>query len=168
MTDVVSSEKRSQMMSGIRSKDTQPEMIVRRALHARGFRYRLHVKDLPGKPDLVFPRYRSVVMVHGCFWHGHNCHLFKVPGTRTEFWLGKIERNRKRDAEVRAALHALGWRVLEVWECELRAARRDDYVPVVERIAVWLSSSSFNDGNGVHGKSSAAFHRRSSEIPDRR
>lgn len=146
MTDVVSSEKRSQMMSGIRSKDTRPEMIVRRALHARGFRYRLHVKDLPGKPDLVFPRYRSVVMVHGCFWHGHDCHLFKVPGTRTEFWLGKIGRNRERDAEVRTALHALGWRVLEVWECELRTAKKADYLPVVERIAAWLCSGDLNNG----------------------
>jgi len=141
MTDVVSSEKRSQMMSGIRSKDTQPEMIVRRALHARGFRYRLHVKDLPGKPDLVFPRYKSVVLVHGCFWHGHDCHLFKVPGTRTEFWLGKIGRNRERDGEVKAALTSLGWRVLEVWECELRAARKAGYLPVVERIATWLCSA---------------------------
>lgn len=141
MTDVVSSEKRSQMMSGIRSKDTRPEMIVRRALHARGFRYRLHAKDLPGKPDLVFPRYRSVVMVHGCFWHGHDCPLFKVPGTRTEFWLGKIGRNRERDAEVRQALAGLGWRVLEVWECELRAAKKAGYLPVVDRIVEWLCSA---------------------------
>ncbi len=147
MTDVVSSEKRSQMMSGIRSKDTRPEMIVRRALHARGFRYRLHVKDLPGKPDLVFPRYRSVVMVHGCFWHGHSCHLFKVPSTRTEFWLAKIGRNRERDAEVRQALAGLGWRVLEVWECELRDARKAGYQPVVERIAEWLCSGDLNKGN---------------------
>lgn len=147
MTDVVSSEKRSQMMSGIRSKDTRPEMIVRRALHARGFRYRLHVKDLPGKPDLVFPRYRRVVMVHGCFWHGHNCHLFKVPSTRTEFWLAKIGRNRERDAEVRQALAGLGWRVLEIWECELRDARKAGYQPVVERIAEWLCSGDLNKGN---------------------
>ncbi len=145
MTDVVSSEKRSQMMSGIRSKDTQPEMIVRRALHARGFRYRLHVKDLPGKPDLVFPRYRSVLLIHGCFWHGHDCHLFKVPGTRTEFWLGKIGRNRERDADVKKALAELGWRVLEVWECELRAARKDGYLPVVERVAAWLSSTALDN-----------------------
>ena len=134
-------------MSGIRSKDTRPEMIVRRALHARGFRYRLHVKDLPGKPDLVFPRYRSVVMVHGCFWHGHSCHLFKVPSTRTEFWLAKIGRNRERDAEVRQALAGLGWRVLEVWECELRDARKAGYQPVVERIAEWLCSGDLNKGN---------------------
>ncbi|WP_057975570.1 very short patch repair endonuclease [Pseudomonas lactis] len=145
MTDVVSSEKRSQMMSGIRSKDTQPEMIVRRALHARGFRYRLYVKDLPGKPDLVFPRYKSILFIHGCFWHGHDCHLFKVPGTRREFWLSKIDRNRERDAEVKLALAALGWRVMEVWECELRAARKAGYTPVVEQIVDWLSSSSLGD-----------------------
>lgn len=136
-------------MSGIRSKDTQPEMIVRRALHARGFRYRLHAKDLPGKPDLVFPRYKSVVLIHGCFWHGHNCHLFKVPGTRTEFWLGKIGRNRERDAEVKLALTTLGWRVLEleVWECELRAVRKIGYAPIVERIATWLTSPALGDEN---------------------
>lgn len=146
MTDVVSPEKRSRMMAGIRAKDTKPEMIVRRALHARGFRYRLHAPELPGKPDLVFPKYRSVVMIHGCFWHGHDCPLFKVPGTRTEFWLAKIGRNRERDAEVRQALAALGWRVLEVWECELRAARKADCLPVVERVAAWICSGDPNNG----------------------
>lgn len=156
MTDVVSSEKRSQMMSGIRSKDTRPEMIVRRALHARGFRYRLHAKDLPGKPDLVFPRYKSVVMVHGCFWHGHDCPLFKVPGTRTEFWMAKIGRNRERDAEVRQALAGLGWRVLEVWECELRAAKKAGYLPVVERIAAWLCSAADQHHGNPAWKASAS------------
>ncbi|QJD59967.1 DNA mismatch endonuclease Vsr [Pseudomonas sp. gcc21] len=138
MTDVVSSEKRSQMMSGIRSKNTGPEMIVRRELHARGFRYRLHAKELPGKPDLVFPRYRCVVMVHGCFWHGHDCHLFKLPGTRVDFWLAKINRNRQRDIEVREALQAQSWRVLEVWECDLRASKKFGYIPLVDRIENWI------------------------------
>jgi len=138
MTDIVSPEKRSQMMSGIRAKNTRPEMIVRRALHARGFRYRIHVKDLPGKPDLVFARYKSVLFIHGCFWHGHDCHLFKVPGTRTEFWQAKIQKNRENDAKAKAALAALGWRVLEVWECDLRATKKQDYEPVVSRVSQWL------------------------------
>jgi DNA mismatch endonuclease (patch repair protein) len=138
MTDIVSPEKRSQMMSGIRAKNTRPEMIVRRALHARGFRYRIHVKDLPGKPDLVFPRYKSVLFIHGCFWHGHDCHLFKMPGTRTEFWQAKIQKNRENDAKAKAALAALGWRVLEVWECDLRATKKQDYEPVVARVSQWL------------------------------
>lgn len=140
MTDIVSPEKRSQMMSGIRGKNTRPEMIVRRALHARGFRYRIHVNDLPGKPDLVFRRYKSVLFVHGCFWHGHDCHLFKMPRTRTEFWQGKIQRNRENDAKVKDDLALLGWRVLEVWECDLRASKSADYEPVVTRIIEWLRS----------------------------
>lgn len=128
-------------MSGIRSKNTGPEMIIRRALHARGFRYRLHVTSLPGKPDLVLPRYRCVVMVHGCFWHGHDCHLFKLPRTRVDFWLAKINRNRERDIEVREALTALGWRVLEVWECEIRASKKDGYIALVDRIERWICSA---------------------------
>lgn len=127
-------------MSGIRSKNTGPEMIVRRALHARGFRYRLHAKELPGRPDLVFPRYRCVVMVHGCFWHGHDCHLFKLPSTRVDFWLAKINRNRQRDVEVREELQARGWRVLEVWECDLRNSKKSGYIPLVDRIENWICS----------------------------
>lgn len=140
MTDVVSPEKRSQMMSGIRAKNTRPEMIVRRALHARGFRYRLHVKDLPGKPDLVFPRYGAVLFIHGCFWHGHACPLFKVPSTRTEFWVKKIDRNRENDAKARALLEERGWQVLEVWECELRASKKQDYEPIIQKLSAWLQS----------------------------
>lgn len=126
-------------MSGIRSKNTLPEMIVRRALHARGYRYRIHVKDLPGKPDLVFPRYRSVLFIHGCFWHGHDCPLFKMPMTRTDFWEKKIGRNRENDANARAALNSMGWRVMEVWECELRASKKSGYLPVVYGVTQWLS-----------------------------
>jgi DNA mismatch endonuclease (patch repair protein) len=108
------------MMSGIRSKNTQPEMIVRRALHARGFRYRLHAKDLPGKPDMVFPRYRCVLLIHGCFWHGHNCQYFKVPKTRTKFWLEKIRSNQTRDTLAVEQLLATGWSVIILWECSLK------------------------------------------------
>ena len=108
-------------MSRIRSKDSKPEMIVRRYLHNNGFRFRLHVKDLPGKPDLVFKKYRTVVFVHGCFWHGHQgCRYFVVPKTRTDWWLRKIEWNKEKDRLNRENLERDGWNVLEVWECELR------------------------------------------------
>lgn len=120
MADIVPKAKRSQMMAGIKGKDTRPEMLVRRALHARGYRFRLHRKDLPGKPDIVLPKYRTVIFVHGCFWHGHDCHLFKWPKTREEFWREKIGQNMKRDAETVAALWARGWQTIICWECALR------------------------------------------------
>ena len=99
MTDIVDKATRSRMMSGIRGKDTRPEVLVRKALHALGFRYRLHNKSLPGKPDLSFPKYKAVIFIHGCFWHGHSCRYFKVPKTRTDFWQDKINSNRLRDAQ---------------------------------------------------------------------
>jgi DNA mismatch endonuclease (patch repair protein) len=121
MPDVVSPETRSRMMSGIRGKDTQPELRLRRALHHDGFRYRLHVKDLPGRPDIVFPRYKAAVFVHGCFWHGHlGCKYFKVPATRTDFWLTKIGANQMRDGNDRLCLESAGWRTCVVWECATR------------------------------------------------
>jgi DNA mismatch endonuclease (patch repair protein) len=121
MADVVSPEVRSRMMSGIRGKDTKPEMIIRRGLHARGFRFRLHDKRLPGRPDLVLPKYRAAILVHGCFWHGHGCHLFKWPKTREQFWRMKIEANQHRDARALELLEAAGWRSFVIWECELRS-----------------------------------------------
>ena len=137
MADVVSPEVRSRMMSGIRGKDTKPEWLVRRALHARGFRYRLHARGLAGRPDLVLPRYRAVVFVHGCFWHGHDCRYFRLPGTRTEFWQGKITRNRSNDVRNRASLLEAGWRVAVVWECVLRGAGHD-VDAVADTLATWL------------------------------
>ena len=119
MADIVDRETRSRMMSGIRGKDTKPEILVRKALHAAGYRFRLHRKDLPGKPDIVLPRYRTVVFVHGCFWHGHKCKHFKWPKTREDFWREKIMRNMERDREAVAALEKLGWTVKVVWECEV-------------------------------------------------
>ena len=108
-------------MSRIRSKDTKPEMIVRKFLHGQGFRYRLHVKDLPGKPDIVLPKYKTVIFIHGCFFHGHkDCKYFVVPKTRTEWWVNKINGNIANDAKAFEALNKLGWKVLEVWECELK------------------------------------------------
>lgn len=107
-------------MGRIKNKNTQPEMIVRRLIHAMGYRYRLHVKELPGKPDLVFPRREAVIFVHGCFWHRHeDCKLARVPKTRLDFWVPKLEGNRLRDARIEHALRALGWRVMTVWECQL-------------------------------------------------
>ena len=119
--DIISPEKRSALMSRIKGKDTRIELEVRRGLHALGFRYRLKRKArLPGRPDIVLPRYRTVVFVHGCFWHGHNCHLFRWPKSRPDFWKQKITANRDRDRKVAGQLESLGWHVETVWECELR------------------------------------------------
>lgn len=120
MTDFLSPAERSDRMSRIRGKDTQPELALRKILHKLGLRYRLHGAALPGKPDLVFPRYRTVVFVHGCFWHRHaGCNIASTPKSNTPFWLEKFEKNIARDARVAAQLEAEGWRVLVVWECEL-------------------------------------------------
>lgn len=135
MADVVPPEVRSRMMSGIRGKDTQPEWLVRLALHARGFRYRLHVRDLPGCPDIVLPRYRVVVFIHGCFWHGHDCPMFRWPKTRADFWQVKIGRNQSNDERHLAALRMAGWRVAIVWECALRGR-----VDVGTMLAEWINS----------------------------
>lgn len=108
------------MMAGIRSKNTSPEVLLRKMLHQRGLRFRLHRKNLPGSPDLIFPRYRVAVFVHGCFWHGHECHLFKWPKTRAEFWKKKIIGNRDRDSSTADKLTRMGWKVLVAWECDLR------------------------------------------------
>ena len=137
MVDVVDTATRSRMMSGIRGRDTKPERVIRSLLHRRGFRFRIDVRDLPGRPDIVLPRYHAAVFVHGCFWHGHTCPLFKWPQTRPEFWRAKIARNRANDAKALAALAALGWRVAVIWECALRGADHDPQA-VVERLAAWL------------------------------
>ena len=115
--DVVDAATRSRMMAAIKGRDTKPEMIVRRGLHRRGFRFRLHDRALPGRPDLIFPRHRAVIFVHGCFWHGHDCPFFRWPKSRPEFWRAKIGANIERDRAVRTALRAADWRVLTVWEC---------------------------------------------------
>ncbi|HEY2961664.1 MAG TPA: very short patch repair endonuclease [Pyrinomonadaceae bacterium] len=144
MADVVDSETRSRMMAGIRGKDTQPELLIRRALHRRGFRYRLHVASLPGKPDLVFPRQHAVIQVNGCFWHCHECHLFKWPSSRVQFWRTKIMRNREKDAEASAALVRAGWRVLTVWECAFKGRTRRKEDDVITDVATWLVSGRGN------------------------
>lgn len=141
MTDVHTSAQRSANMSAIRSRNTKPELLVRRMLFAQGFRYRLHVKKLPGAPDLVLTKYRTAIFVHGCFWHGHNCHLFRMPQTRREFWETKIGQNIKRDANVFAQLRQLGWRVLVVWECGLKGRRRLSEEQLVQLIGGWIRES---------------------------
>jgi len=121
MTDIVDSQTRSRMMAGIRGKDTKPELVLRRSLHALGFRYRLHAKGIPGKPDLVLPKYKTVIFVHGCFWHRHpGCRYTSIPTTRPEFWASKFSANVARDSAVRSALLLAGWRVATIWECALR------------------------------------------------
>ncbi|MFN3351470.1 very short patch repair endonuclease [Pseudorhodoplanes sp.] len=132
-------------MSGIRAKNTRPELSIRKALHRRGFRYRLHSPSVPGKPDIVFPAYKAAVFVHGCFWHGHDCRFFRLPGTRREFWSAKIERNRSRDAEVAAALKKAGWRRLVVWECTLRGQPREAVCAIADQIADWLISTNTDE-----------------------
>jgi DNA mismatch endonuclease (patch repair protein) len=137
MTDIVDASTRSRMMAGIRGKDTRPEVLLRSALHRQGFRFRLHDRRLPGRPDLVLSRYRAVVLVHGCFWHRHEgCRYATTPSTRPDFWRSKFEANVRRDREVREMLRAAGWRVATVWECALR---KPSHVEETSRsLAVWL------------------------------
>jgi DNA mismatch endonuclease (patch repair protein) len=138
MTDVVTSAVRSRMMAGIRGTNTRPEVWVRHGLHRLGFRYRLHSSGLPGKPDIVLKRHRAIVLVNGCFWHGHDCHLFRWPGSRKQFWKTKITRNRCRDQEVRDQLAAAGWRVLVIWECALKGRERRPLDAVIKEAARWI------------------------------
>lgn len=129
------------MMAGIRGKDTKAELLVRKGLHRRGYRYVLHDKRLPGKPDLVLPKYRAVIFVHGCFWHGHDCHLFKWPKSREDFWRAKIEGNRERDTRAVEALIADNWRVMVVWECAFKGKSIDEIETTLSSVAKWLQSS---------------------------
>jgi DNA mismatch endonuclease, patch repair protein len=139
MADILTPEQRRLNMSRIRGRDTKPEMLLRRGLHARGIRFRLHRKDLPGRPDLVFPSRRAAIFVHGCFWHGHGCAMFKLPETRTEFWAAKIKGNQERDARALQELPAAGWRTLVVWECDLRGPGRRPLEMVIDDVVAWLT-----------------------------
>jgi DNA mismatch endonuclease, patch repair protein len=141
MADIVTPEVRSRMMAGIRGRDTKPELVLRKGLHKAGFRYRLHAKGLPGKPDMVFPKHGAVVFAHGCFWHGHDCSLFRWPTTRQEFWRDKIMANKARDIQVHAALRENGWRVLTVWECALKGPGRLAAEAIIAQCCKWLRSS---------------------------
>jgi len=132
MTDVVSPEKRSRMMSGIRGKDTKPERLVRSYLHRAGLRFRLHAR-LPGRPDIVLPKHHAVVFVHGCFWHRHGCRFTTTPATRTAFWNAKFADNVRRDARVQEQLAAAGWRVFVVWGCETDPSSLADLARAIKR-----------------------------------
>lgn len=140
MADTVDRATRSRMMSGIRGTDTRGEILIRKGLHARGFRYRLNVRTLPGKPDIVLPRHRTVVFFNGCFWHRHDCPLFRWPKTREEFWRDKLGRNHARDQRVYHQLTESGWRVGIVWECGLRAAGNDP-AALLDQIAEWVAAA---------------------------
>ena len=123
-------------MARIKSKGTRPEMVVRKGLFARGFRFRLHNKDLPGKPDLVLPKYRAVIFVHGCFWHAHGCKRFRMPNSNTNYWTHKFELNKANDQKKTQELTRRGWRVLEIWECSIKNTHGIE--KVLNATAVWL------------------------------
>ena len=145
MTDFVTQEVRSWMMSNVRGKNTQLELLIRRGLHAAGFRFRIHARILPGKPDIVLPKYRAVVFVHGCFWHGHNCPKFSWPQSNTGFWQRKLQRNFEVDKKNREELFQLGWRQLIIWECAIRGKSRLELSQIIEHIAQWLRSEQLYD-----------------------
>lgn len=141
MIDIVDPKTRSRMMASVRSKDTKPELALRRALHARGFRYRLHSKAIEGKPDLVLPKFRAVILVHGCFWHRHfSCRYATMPATRHDFWNAKFDANVARDAAVRTTLLDAGWRVATIWECALR--KPPNVGAAAALLAEWLRADS--------------------------
>lgn len=139
--DTVDKETRSKIMSRVGQKDTGAELKLRKALHRLGYRYRLHDRTLPGSPDLVFPKYKSAIFVHGCYWHRHGCHMSTMPKSREKFWGEKFEANVARDKRDVEELRAAGWRVLVVWECCLRGKRKLSIEVVSQKTIDWLSSS---------------------------
>lgn len=141
MADVLTPELRRLNMSRVRGSNTKPEMLIRRGLHARGLRFRLQRRDLPGRPDIVLPSKKVALFVHGCFWHGHDCHLFRLPATRADFWREKIATNRQRDASTVQKLRNLEWRVGIVWECALRGTGRVPAQVVLDQLAGFIAGS---------------------------
>jgi DNA mismatch endonuclease (patch repair protein) len=132
MADVHDKATRSYNMSRIRSKNTKPEILVRKFLHAQGFRFRLHDKKLPGKPDIVLPKYKMVIFIHGCFWHGHkDCKYFVIPKTRTKWWLNKINSNIANDKKAVGTLEKEGWRIIQLWQCDLRIKKADKTLSIM-------------------------------------
>ncbi len=130
MTDVHDSKTRSYNMSQIKAKNSKPEMLVRRFLHNKGYRFRLHQKNLPGKPDIVLKKYNTVIFTNGCFWHGHEgCKYFKIPQTRTDWWVNKIEGNKRNDTEKYKILKGNGWNIIIIWECELKPSTIENTLP---------------------------------------
>lgn len=149
MSDIVPKAKRSEMMANIKAKNTRPERFIRTGLHRMGFRFRLHPKNLPGKPDIVLPRFRSVIFVNGCFWHYHQCHLFKLPSTRTEFWRRKLSGNRERDLATWNELLNEGWNILVIWECAMKGKYRRDPDELLNNIADWLKKNEPDPENEI-------------------
>lgn len=160
MVDVLTPDQRSLCMSRIRGTNTKPEQLVRKALFARGFRYRIHDRSLPGKPDLVLPRYRGCIFVNGCFWHGHDCHLFRWPGTNREFWETKISANRDNDSRQVRALTQKGWRVLVIWECALKGRQSIPIERTIAKAERWLLSQQTR--GTIRGRSAARTERNGS------
>jgi len=151
MTDIVDQRTRSRMMSGIRGKNTKPEVLIRSLLHSRGYRFRKHYDRLPGKPDIALPKYRALILVNGCFWHGHDCHLFKWPATNHDFWKQKFSVNIARDRKLFEIYRQAGWRVLTIWECSLKGKRRLSETTIVDQMTAWLNSAASEgdiQGNG--------------------
>lgn len=132
MSDIFSRAKRSDIMSKISSNDTKPEILVRKFLFSKGFRYRINVKTLPGKPDIVLPKYKTIIFVNGCFWHGHNCKKGKLPSSNTDFWKGKISNNRSRDDKNSDLLVKLGWKVITIWQCEI--SKIDNRIKILNKL----------------------------------
>ena len=124
MVDKMTPQQRHHCMASIKSRDTKPELLIRRFLHAHGFRYRLHLRKLPGTPDIVLRKYKTVIFVNGCFWHKHDCGLYRMPTTRSKFWADKIERNYNRDKKQQADLKKAGWNIIKIWECQLKPKKR--------------------------------------------
>ena len=152
MVDSVSRNERSRIMALIKSKNTKPEKLLRSLLHHQGLRFQLHKKELPGKPDIIFPKYQAVIFINGCFWHGHpdsSCKLARIPKSNEGFWRSKIEGNRSRDNANKKKLTDLGWRVLTVWECSLHACHLDP-MPLIEEIIAWLNGTS-TSGETIKG-----------------
>lgn len=142
VADIVDAKTRSRMMSGIGTRNTKPELVVRHLLFQQGFRYRLHRHDLPGRPDLVLPSYRVAVLVNGCFWHLHGCDLFKWPRTNRSFWKKKLEGNRDRDQRVQSELKKAGWHVMVVWECATRRKSENQLMALGKRMGDWIRADS--------------------------
>lgn len=140
MVDVVSTQKRRQMMSGITAKNTAPERIIRQLLSKSGYRYRLHQKKLCGNPDIVLKKYRSAIFINGCFWHMHNCHLFKWPSSNSDFWKNKIRSNSKRDKKNYKRLIQIGWRVLIIWECAIKGKHKLSHEKIQKKMSEWLET----------------------------
>jgi DNA mismatch endonuclease, patch repair protein len=147
MTDIVDASTRSMMMARVKSKDTRQEVEIRKRLFALGFRYRLHDKKLPGTPDIILSKHKAVIFIHGCFWHVHDCHLFRWPASKKAFWKKKLSGNKKRDIENIENLKKLGWRVLIIWECTFRGAgkkRVEEIDAIVKKTAKWLNFGKLN------------------------